>query len=313
MAGLLGRMLQKGAAGAAGAAGQALQAEHQNKLEMQRMEKFEQVKADILAKKEEKLKQLAGSPWGSPVRVQRDGKTFLSGMTYNDQTGQASLSEVEIPGELVSTMGETAGQQTQRKIEEEVGKKSGELDVRLEKEPELEREKKKAATIGKAEGEAAFSLPETIQTAQYSMDLIDKAINHPGLETATGASSRADPRNFIPGTEAYNFNVLMDQIQGRTFLAAFESLKGGGQITEIEGQKAEQSIARLNKAQSTEEFVSSLTELQGIIGSGIERAKKKAGGNGSGAAAAPKTGGQIMVDANGNRAMVYPDGSYEEM
>ena len=28
---------------------------------------------------------------------------------------------------------------------------------------------------------------------------------------------------------------------------------------------------------------------------------------------AKKEGGQIMIDANGNRAMVYPDGSYEEM
>jgi hypothetical protein len=26
-----------------------------------------------------------------------------------------------------------------------------------------------------------------------------------------------------------------------------------------------------------------------------------------------KQGGQIMIDANGNRAMVYPDGSFEEL
>lgn len=46
----------------------------------------------------------------------------------------------------------------------------------------------------------------------------------------------------------------------------------------------------------------------------IETMQRKALGKfGSGAKAKSKSGGQIMTDANGNRAMVYPDGSYEEL
>ncbi len=41
-----------------------------------------------------------------------------------------------------------------------------------------------------------------------------------------------------------DFNAMLDQVQGGAFLQAFESLKGGGQITQIEGEKATQAIVR---------------------------------------------------------------------
>lgn len=161
--------------------------------------------------------------------------------------------------------------------------KAAEDQVRKANENEIELAGGKAeargfgSTTGRGVAEARLELPQTIATAEGSLAVLDQAINHPGRKTATGASSRLDPRNYTPGTEAYNFNVLMDQIQGRTFLQAYQSLRGGGQITEIEGKKAEQAIARLNTAQSEEAFLKSLNDLKEVIQTGIERAKKKAG------------------------------------
>lgn len=108
-------------------------------------------------------------------------------------------------------------------------------------------------------------------SANAQLQVIDQALNHPGRETATGLSSMIDPRNRVPGTDATDFQVLLDQIGGAAFLQGFESLKGGGAITEVEGKKAEQAIARLNRSQSDAEFKKSLEELRSVVAAGQAR------------------------------------------
>jgi hypothetical protein len=138
--------------------------------------------------------------------------------------------------------------------------------------------------------EAAAALPQLIASAEDSLALLDKAINHPGREIATGLSSRLDPQNKLPGNPAYDFNVVMDQIRGQAFLQAYQSLKGGGAITEREGEAATNAIGRLNTAQSEEEFVIALNDLRAVISNGLARARSKAraqSGGGAGAPAAP--------------------------
>jgi hypothetical protein len=66
-----------------------------------------------------------------------------------------------------------------------------------------------------------------------------------------------------------------DQITGRAFLEAFETLKGGGQITETEGLKATQALARLQRTQSPEAFKDSLYEFADIVRKGLARAQKE--------------------------------------
>jgi hypothetical protein len=65
----------------------------------------------------------------------------------------------------------------------------------------------------------------------------------------------------------------IQQIQGQTFLQAYEGLRGGGQITEIEGKKAEAALARLNTDQSPEDFKAALGELRIIVENGMKRAR----------------------------------------
>lgn len=62
--------------------------------------------------------------------------------------------------------------------------------------------------------------------------------------------------------EAQEARAILEKIKGGIFLNAFESLKGGGQITELEGIKAEQAEARLKTTQDPEAFREALAELR---------------------------------------------------
>ena len=131
--------------------------------------------------------------------------------------------------------------------------------------------------VGTQTGKAQVGLPQALQTADDTIKQIDEIISHPGRETGTGLSSKLDPRNYIPGTDAYNFAVRVKQVGGRAFLQAYETLKGTGQVTEIEGAKATEAIARMDKAQSDEEFLQAMNDFKGVINGIKTNLRKKAG------------------------------------
>ncbi len=144
--------------------------------------------------------------------------------------------------------------------------------------------KESAEERGKAKGLAQVSLPNVINKADQALKVIDDMLAHPGRETATGLSGTLDPRSYIPGTNSKDFQIRSKQLQGKAFLEAFESLKGGGAISEREGEAATAAIARLDLAQSDEEYVAALKELRGIVSRGVEIARQKAGQSGQSAA-----------------------------
>lgn len=174
-----------------------------------------------------------------------------------------------------------------------------------------------AQAKGEAEArlEAVQNLPRVMQESTNAINLIDKALSHPGLATAVGASGRTDPRNYIPGTDATDFRVLLDQIKGGTFLQAFQSLKGGGAITEVEGTKAEQAIARLNRDQSEAAFKQSLQDLRDVAQAAITRAQTKAQAAGAPAPMQPQGAPRQIQSAAEYNALpsgalfIAPDGT----
>ena len=60
-------------------------------------------------------------------------------------------------------------------------------------------------------------------------------------------------------------------------MEAYQGLKGGGQITEVEGAKAQSAISRMNIGQSEKEFKTAVKEFREVLKVGLERARKKAG------------------------------------
>lgn len=132
---------------------------------------------------------------------------------------------------------------------------------------------------GKTTAEAKMNLPQTIATAEQSIKQIDDLIKHPAFESSVGMTMLPGAR-FIEGTPQADFTARLDQLKGGAFLQAFQSLKGGGQITEVEGKKATDAITRMNKSQSESEFKTAAKEYQDIVKAGIQRAKTKAGNPG---------------------------------
>ena len=165
-----------------------------------------------------------------------------------------------------------------------------------------------ATEAAKGAAAATQGLPKIVQQADEAIDAITQLESHPGLPIITGLSGAIDPRNYIRGTDAQGAQALADQVQGQVFLTAFESLKGGGQITEVEGKKAEAAKARLNTAQNERDYRAALADLRSVVESGRQRAIRQAGGAGR-----PATGRTIMRTGtmNGRRVVQYSDGSVE--
>lgn len=153
-----------------------------------------------------------------------------------------------------------------------------------------------ATTEAKARTEARLEAPQAVAQAEEAVKLVDDLLKAPGFKQAVGGS-RILGIQKIPGTDAKDFDVRLDQLKGKQFLQAFESLKGGGAITEVEGKKATDAIARMDAASSEKEFEAAAREFQGVIRQGAERAKAK-GGVAPAANTAPRT---IRYDAQGNR------------
>lgn len=114
---------------------------------------------------------------------------------------------------------------------------------------------------------------------------IDAAINHPGMpyrfgfvgaitqpqQDGRGGGLPTPPGTSLPGAEAQ-----LSKIQGALFLQAFEQLKGGGQITEIEGARATQSLSGLNQRGMTwQEAQAELNKIRDIAINAQLRARAK--------------------------------------
>lgn len=152
-----------------------------------------------------------------------------------------------------------------------------------------------AATTAKGQAEATAAYPQAVAQGEEAVKLVDDLLKAPGMKQAVGGSRLLGIQK-IPGTDAKDFDIRLDQLKGKQFLQAFESLKGGGAITEVEGKKATDAIARMDAAGSEAEFVKAAREFQDVIKRGVEVAKKRAGG-GATPPAAPK---RIRLDAQGN-------------
>ena len=149
-------------------------------------------------------------------------------------------------------------------------------------------------TLGKNKAVAEAALPGALQTAEEGIRLIDEMVGkqeirdksgkviqagtkpHPGFKNYVGAALVPGMR-FMEGSDTASYEVRQKQIEGRAFLEAFQALKGGGSITEKEGEKGTQAIMRMNKASNEKEYIAAARELQGILRTGMDRARAKAG------------------------------------
>jgi hypothetical protein len=108
---------------------------------------------------------------------------------------------------------------------------------------------------------------------QGRIKVIDDMLAKPGLDANLGLGSLIPNR---PGSEASDAAPYIEQIKGGQFLEAYNTLKGGGQITEVEGKKAEAAIARMQTNQSPESFRAAALEFRDVIQGALDRQNRKA-------------------------------------
>lgn len=165
--------------------------------------------------------------------------------------------------------------------------------------------KASGTTKGKAIATAQINLPNAIATGTELVNKIDEMVGkeakidkatgkviqagtkpHAGFTGAVGTGSWKalgipGVEQYVPGSPAADFKARYDEVMGGAFAEAFETLKGGGSITEKEGEKATAAKTRMRLAQSEKEFITAAREYAGVVNKGIERAKAKAASGGT--------------------------------
>lgn len=156
----------------------------------------------------------------------------------------------------------------------------------------------------KVEGSQPADVQDAITQAEIGLGIIDQMVGsedgkvkaHPGFASAVGSKVLSPSYGFgfkedpVEGSNAADFMSLYDQITGQAFMTAFQNLRGGGQITQQEGDKATAAITRMKTSTSEKEFVKAANEFRAIIRKGLESAKRKGAGPGASSSWGPKAG-----------------------
>lgn len=140
--------------------------------------------------------------------------------------------------------------------------------------------KEAAEAKGKAQGEAQAKLPAALIDAEETTKKIDQLLENKGLDSIVGSLDQYRPA-WTLGKEGTDALARLEQLQGGAFLQAFNTLKGGGAITEVEGQKAERAIARMQRYQSEADFRQALMDFRDAVTVGLRKLRASAGETGA--------------------------------
>jgi hypothetical protein len=138
----------------------------------------------------------------------------------------------------------------------------------------------KQKAVGEAQGAAQAKLPAVIIDAEETTKKIDQLLSNEGLDSIVGSIDQFRP-SWTLGSSGRDALARLEQLQGGAFLQAFNTLKGGGAITEVEGQKAERAIARMQRSQSEADFRAALIDFRDAVSTGVRKLRVSAGETGS--------------------------------
>jgi hypothetical protein len=166
--------------------------------------------------------------------------------------------------------------------------------------------------LGEAQGTAQAGATNQLAAAEEALKTLDQIEKHPARESATGWQS-----NFptTKGSKVADFENLVEQARGGSFLTAVQQMRGLGALTEAEGKAATAAVNRMNIATSDEGFLKALRDYKAVVERGREKAKRileTGGATATGSAVASPTVSpavpttavplptRLMFDAEGN-------------
>jgi hypothetical protein len=236
-----------------------------------------------------------------PPRQSQDNTSMMQNTMLQYQPLQSRNREVSpIPGIYSVPTGQVAAtSQAQRSSpKEDAAKEAAKLQAAEDfearnKDVRIQRKREEVFASKRAEKDAEFleTYTDTVSKSRNTLNALDQMIGdarierdrivipkggrrpHGGFEGVVGAGIPGV--RFIQGTQAAGFDALLEQVQGGAFLKAFNDLRGGGAITQPEGEKATIALTRVNRAQSEIEFVKAAREFVEILRNGIKNADKR--------------------------------------
>lgn len=125
-----------------------------------------------------------------------------------------------------------------------------------------------------------------ISSIDNILNTIDTVKNHPGLDKATGFKS-AFPTT--PGSDAANFEALVEALGSQSFLSQIASFKGMGALSDAEGKKLQSALSNFSIKQSPGQLKKNLAEVERLMTNARENVIAKTG------APASVAGGGIVV------------------
>jgi hypothetical protein len=128
----------------------------------------------------------------------------------------------------------------------------------------------------KAQALAFRNLPDVLAGVERSVKLVKDLKDSPDLDKLVG-NTTGKLTSLISGTTEADLQARINQIKGDAFIQAFQDLKGGGAVSETEGEKATTARTRMSEAQSVKEFQTAAQEYIDVMEAGAKSAKRKAG------------------------------------
>lgn len=163
---------------------------------------------------------------------------------------------------------------------------------------DLNAQKAGGAAFGKATGGAQFTVPNAQLELDQSKAAIDNLKTDPNVKA--GMEDWFNQWGVLPrgvwvqgGSNMAQFRNSANNVIDRSWLSARAALKGGGQITDYEGAKAENAVSMMKSALDSGDkgqFEKARDDYEYWVQQGFTKLQQQAGGipgYGSGAAAAP--------------------------
>jgi hypothetical protein len=117
---------------------------------------------------------------------------------------------------------------------------------------------------GKARGAIIAALPQTTAGFNDTMNLFTAIKNIPDNEIKR-AFGPIDKRLPDIGGVNTNIRARLGQLKGKAFLNAFSSLRGGGTISNVEGDKATAAQFRINEAGTVPEMRAAMADAEALM------------------------------------------------
>jgi hypothetical protein len=147
---------------------------------------------------------------------------------------------------------------------------------------ELAQTKTEATSLAKATATAKAGLQRFVDTAQTNIDNLEAIRTHPGRQYVAGNYWKANMPDAVAAMrspDAIDFRQRMSQASRQAFLTAYETMRGAGQISNVEGEEGKGAINRMSAAQSPNEFDAALDDAEKIYRLGMRRARNAASGD----------------------------------